>query len=116
VQTEHVKCVDAAVGGSSQGVADVGVQASRAPGETPKCEGPGPGLKVPGSHASPVKAGAKEVPEAGLPAPARVNVGVQTVAANTADAAVGDFPVELFNSIGELRGAPTKGKRRGEGG
>jgi len=53
VQTEHVKCKDVAVGGSPLGAADAGVQASRAPRETPMCEGPGPGLKVPGSHASP---------------------------------------------------------------
>jgi len=55
----------------------------------------GPGLKVPGSHAFPAKAGDMIEPEAVRPAPARVEVGVQTVAAITVDAAIEDLPVEL---------------------
>jgi len=66
-------------------------------------------LKVPGSHASPATAGAKIEPEAGRPARALVERAVQTVAVTTADAAVGDFPVDVHDG---LRGPPTKSKRR----
>jgi len=74
-----------------------------------------PRLKVPGSHATPATAGAKIEPEAGRPAPAQAERAVQTVAMATADAAVGDFPVEPVN-VYAGSGDPQQRVKGGKGG
>jgi len=77
----------------------------------------GPGIKVPGSHASPVTTGDKFELEAGLPAPARRDVSAQTEAATPVCAKVGVTSWDTANvgvQTSRVPGEPRKrGRKRG---